>query len=656
MRAPSSFHSTAAGPSFASAAPTSARGRGEHRLQRPADLEPERARAPARRRPAPSSATAPRSPRSISARRTLGRRARPAACATASAITPASAPWRSSPTSSARRNACSRSVARAEQLGQRRAPAPPASRRPLSAPMRANAASTSASSSDGSAAGRRQLLQRRPADADLPLPQLAGQERDRDRGLLRRGEPQRVGERGDLAAARARGADGLGGSGDVVEEHDARVRGMTALPPGPTEPPVVQTARWLLRPIAFLESCRRRYGDAFSVTFLGFQTPLVMVSDPEAIRALYTERGHTACRRAARSRCSRSWARARCCCSRAREHLARRKLMLPPFHGERMRAYEAIVREVAAARDRDAGRAGEPFALHPRMQAITLEVILRAVFGVTDRERRARLRDLLRELLRAARRRPGSSSACCCRAASAARTRSRELAGAARARSTRCCSPRSPSAARRRRRARGHLLAARRARASRTATAMDDREIRDQLMTLLLAGHETTATGARVDVRPARCATRTCSRGSTARSTRRRPYLRAVIAESLRLRPVVPLAGRRLARSCASTASRCPPGTDVTPAIWLTHTRADRYPEPYAFRPERFLDDAPDDLRLDPVRRRRAPLPRRGVRRDGDARRARRRSCAAATCAPPAAAPSSVARRNVTFSPAPARW
>src|SRR4051794_37705212 len=64
------------------------------------------------------------------------------------------------------------------------------------------------------------------------------------------------------------------------------------LPPGPTEPPAVQTARWLLRPIAFLESCRRRYGDAFSVTFTGFQSPLVLISDPEAIRALYTDRTH----------------------------------------------------------------------------------------------------------------------------------------------------------------------------------------------------------------------------------------------------------------------------------------------------------------------------------------------------------------------------
>src|SRR6058998_2090722 len=67
---------------------------------------------------------------------------------------------------------------------------------------------------------------------------------------------------------------------------------MTTLPPGPAEPPVVQTLRWLLRPVSFLESCRRRYGDVFSVQFLGFRTPMVMVCDPDAIRALYTVPEH----------------------------------------------------------------------------------------------------------------------------------------------------------------------------------------------------------------------------------------------------------------------------------------------------------------------------------------------------------------------------
>jgi len=118
------------------------------------------------------------------------------------------------------------------------------------------------------------------------------------------------------------------------------------LPHGPSAPPALQTARWLLRPIAFLESCRRRYGDAFSVRFVGFRTPLVMLSDPEAIRALYAERDHGL--PPGRTVALRPVVGPRSVLLlEGREHLARRKLMLPPFHGERMQAYETTVRRVA---------------------------------------------------------------------------------------------------------------------------------------------------------------------------------------------------------------------------------------------------------------------------------------------------------------------
>jgi cytochrome P450 family 135 len=120
-------------------------------------------------------------------------------------------------------------------------------------------------------------------------------------------------------------------------------------------------------------------------------------------------------------------------------------------------------------------------------------------------------------------------------------------------------------------------------------TAMDDREVRDQLMTLLLAGHETTATGLAwtLDL-----LTRNPAVLARARSGGEE-YLRAVIAESLRLRPVVPLAGRRLTVDLEADGVHLPAGTDVTPAIWLAHTRPASYPDPYAFRPERFLDSPP---------------------------------------------------------------
>jgi cytochrome P450 len=123
------------------------------------------------------------------------------------------------------------------------------------------------------------------------------------------------------------------------------------LPPGPTEPPALQTARWLLRPIAFMEACRRRYGDAFSVRFLGFQTPMVMLSDPEHIRALYAEREHGL--PPGRTVALRPVMGARSVLLlEGREHLVRRKLMLPSFQGDRMRAYESLIRACRRSRSR----------------------------------------------------------------------------------------------------------------------------------------------------------------------------------------------------------------------------------------------------------------------------------------------------------------
>ena len=123
---------------------------------------------------------------------------------------------------------------------------------------------------------------------------------------------------------------------------------------------------------------------------------------------------------------------------------------------------------------------------------------------------------------------------------------------------------------------------------------MDDQEIRDQLITLLLAGHETTATALAWTVDLLLRTPATLERlTAEVDEGEEDAYLRAVIQESLRLRPVVPLAGRRLGSDLELDGFTLPAGTDVTPAIWLTHTRADLYPEPFAFRPERFLESPP---------------------------------------------------------------
>ena len=294
------------------------------------------------------------------------------------------------------------------------------------------------------------------------------------------------------------------------------------------------------------------------------------------------------------------------------EHLARRKLMLPPFHGERMRAYEATVRDVVA-RDVAGWPRGEAFAVHPRMQAVTLEVIVRAVFGVTDPARGERLRALLRGLLDA--------------------TASFGLQfGFMLAR--RIGAPDPLEKLRRQRAEIDELLLAeigeRRAEGGgedilslllqarfEDGAPMADQEVCDQLVTLLVAGHETTATALAWTLEllvhhPA--ALERLGDGSDG------AYLKAVINESLRLRPVVPLAGRRLSSELqvdghdAAGGHRRDARDLARPHARGRLSRAVRVPARALARRRGAAR-----LRVGAVRRRGAALPRRGVRGDGDA-------------------------------------
>jgi cytochrome P450 len=414
------------------------------------------------------------------------------------------------------------------------------------------------------------------------------------------------------------------------------------LPAGPSEPPTAQTVRWLLRPISFLESCRRRYGDTFSVRFLGFTTPMVMLSDPDAIKALYGNAQHGLPP-------GRTLALLPILGPRSllllegRDHLARRKLMLPPFHGARMREYEATVREVVAA-DVERWPEGEPFAIHPHMQRVTLDVILRAVFGVTDERRRSALADRLSGLLS-----DTASAGLQFGVLLSRRFGTRDPLIPLQQRRREIDAMLDVEIAERRADPRGDILSMLVAARFEDGEPLDDAEIRDQLMTLLLAGHETTATGLAwtfdLLVRNPAVLDRLAAEPDD------QAYVRAVVTESLRLRPVVPLAGRRLAAPLTIDGYELPPGTDVTPAIWLAHTRADRYPEPFAFRPERFLDGGSATYSWIPFGG--------GVRRCIGAAFAememrvavteilRRRTVRAAS-----RGAERVARRNVTFSPA----
>ena len=368
-----------------------------------------------------------------------------------------------------------------------------------------------------------------------------------------------------------------------------------------------------------------------------------MISDPEAIRALYSAREHGL--PPGRTLALRPILGARSVLLlEGREHLARRRVMLPPFHGERMRAYESIVAEVVA-RELESWPTGRPFAIHPRMQAVTLEVILRAVFGVTDPSRRRQLTERLGHLLASSAsaglqfgvllsRRLGGPDPL-----ERLRTLTREIDALLAAEiAERRADPGEDILS--------MLIAAR----FEDGEPMDDVEIRDQLMTLLLAGHETTATALAwtfdLLLRHPSVLERLVAEVDDGGNA----YVRAVVAESLRLRPVVPLAGRRLNSQLRVGDHVLSPGTDVTPAIWLTHTRADRYPDPYAFRPERFLEDAPSTYAWIPfgggVRRCLGAAFAEMEMRIALAEILRRRALQ-----PVSPVAERVARRNVTFSP-----
>jgi cytochrome P450 len=388
-----------------------------------------------------------------------------------------------------------------------------------------------------------------------------------------------------------------------------------SLPPEPSSSPLLQTLRWSFRPLPFMQEAREKYGDNFSVKFLTFERPMVMISDPAAIKALYMERSHGL--PPGRDIILTPIVGPRSLLvTKGADHLAHRKLMLPPFHGERMRSYQPLVEEIVD-REIDSWPLGEKFAIHPRMQAITLEVILKVVFGVADGPRFERLRTVLTQVLEETASPVAQLSGLASRRFGGRGPWAKfekQLKQADELLYAEIAEHRASGAYEERDDILSLMMQARfedgwsaeggseisgndeRDRPKHdVGDRMSDSDLRDQLMTLLLAGHETTATALAwtfdLLLRHRQALERLREELEAGEED---DYLRATISESLRLRPVVPLAGRRLSVDLETENLHLPAGTDVTPAIWLTHTRAESYPEPFAFRPERFLEDAPD--------------------------------------------------------------
>jgi len=339
----------------------------------------------------------------------------------------------------------------------------------------------------------------------------------------------------------------------------------------------------MYRPGAMMEDCRRRYGDRFTLR-IAHEGNWVFLADPDAIKQVFTGDPRVLHAGEANVVVLPLLGHHSLLLLDEATHMSQRKLMLPPFHGERMRGYERTMAEVAAE-EIESWPAGEPYAVRPAMQRITLEVIIRTVFGVQDEERRAGLRATLGNALEW-----GSNPR---RMAVLAMLGPQRVASSTMFRRVR--QPADELIYREIRERRGAidleerddvlsmLLLAR----HEDGSPMTDDELRDQLMTLLVAGHETTASSLAWAVERLVRNPRVLER---LRAEDEDDYLDAVCKETLRLRPILALVLRRLTEPMEIGGRLLPAGCSVVPAVYLVHRRPDVYPEPDRFRPERFLE------------------------------------------------------------------
>jgi cytochrome P450 family 135 len=359
-----------------------------------------------------------------------------------------------------------------------------------------------------------------------------------------------------------------------------------ALPPGPRAPAAVNSARFARRPLDVLARWHARYGDVFTVSLIGFGTGVYVV-DPDAIRELFT--GDQSDLRAgeANSFMEPVLGPHSVLILDGPEHLRQRKLLLAPLQGARVAAFREVIREVAE-RELAAWRPGMRLVLRERMRSLTFEVICRVVFGVTQPERVERLRERLVAVI--------DSSPIFILAA--ARADLGPLSPGGRfARRLRAADALLYEEIGRRRRepdleTRSDVLSLLLRARDEQGRGMTDAELRDELFTMLGAGHETTATGLafafELLLRNPHVLARLREELDGGRDD---SYLDAVVRETLRLRPVIDAAERTLTVPRTLAGWELPAGLKVYPGIALVHLREDLYPRPREFRPERFMEE-----------------------------------------------------------------
>ncbi len=371
------------------------------------------------------------------------------------------------------------------------------------------------------------------------------------------------------------------------------------LPPGPKMPPAMQAIAWLRRPLPFLERCQRRYGDTFTLKVRHAGT-WVILADPEDVKKVFTADHSTLGVGLANSILGPLLGPRSVMLLEEPEHIKRRRLMLPHFHGERMKGYAQMMVDVTR-REMAGWPQGEPFELWPRMQEVTLEAVMHVVFGGVDTDHLRHLRELLRRLtnwmndphrltlLAAA----GPSRF-------AKNTGDQALMG-----------PVEQAVLEevrlRRERVAAGLGAVVEAEtgdqggpddiASMLAEAryedgepMTEQDLRDELVTLLTDG----PTSALISWAFERLLRHTEKlerlREEVAREGPNGPYLDAIVKETMRLCPAAPIVVRRILEPMELGGYEVPAGTTVAPCVHLVHRRENVYPQPLAFEPERFLE------------------------------------------------------------------
>ena len=362
---------------------------------------------------------------------------------------------------------------------------------------------------------------------------------------------------------------------------------MSKLPPGPKWPALAQSAGLLRFRHRFVPWAHRKYGDVFTVRMIPRGRPLVLFTRPEHVKEIFAGDPEVFHAGKGNAILGPIMGEHSLLLQDSREHQRARKLLMPAFNGHALRTYESLVTELARA-EVARWQSGSEFRSLDRMNALTLEVILRVVFGVTDERRLAELRPRVRRTVDVnpaillawgwpwlQKFGPWKGTV----------QNQRELDQLMYAEISE--RRQAPDLADR------TDVLSRLIRAQEGDDALTDQELRDQLVTLLLAGHETTASALAWTLYEIGRDEEQLRRAREAATSGDDAWLEAVLKESMRLHPVIAMVARTLMKPATVGGLDLPAGTTVGPSILITHSRPDNHQDPQTFRPERFIGQNP---------------------------------------------------------------